>query len=151
MSGLRQILIVAGLAALNGCGGATMGDVLDARQEGRGTQRVYPISATDAWEIARTVFRREGAAAIEEHRADGYMLTSFGRQTFAGAWITPKGLDSSTVTVITKTHSLLYTDLTETRFHLSFEEALGYARAGKPIPSRQIRPGGAVPLVLSVC
>src|SRR5262249_40208960 len=116
-----------------GC--ATMGDVLDAKSEGRGTERLYPVPAHLAWGIARTVFRWEGAAAIEEHRAEGYMLTTLGQRTYAGAWISSRGPDSSAVLVITKSLSP-FTELTETRFHLDFAAALEYWRAGQPIPAR---------------
>jgi hypothetical protein len=48
----RHLTIVIGLVLFGGC--ATMGDVLDAKSAGRGTERVYPVSADRAWDIART-------------------------------------------------------------------------------------------------
>ena len=111
----RHLTIVIGLVLFGGC--ATMGDVLDAKSAGRGTERVYPVSADRAWDIARTVFRWEGAAAIEEHRVEGYMLTTLGQRTYAGAWVSPRGPEFSAVIVITKSHSPI-TELTEMRFHL---------------------------------
>jgi len=124
----RHLTIVIGLVLFGG-------EVLDAKSEGRGTERVYPVSADRAWDIARTVFRWEGAAAIEEHRVEGYMLTTLGQRTYAGAWVSPRGPEFSAVIVITKSHSPI-TELTEMRFHLDFVDALEYLRAGQPIPVR---------------
>jgi len=62
---LLLVILVAGCA--------TMSDVVRAKDEG--TSKVYPVNADQAWDIAKTVFRWEGADAIEEHRKEGYMLT----------------------------------------------------------------------------
>jgi hypothetical protein len=75
-----KILVVIFLsfaALLNGC--ATMNDVERVKDAGtEGTTKVYPVTADQAWEISKTVFRWEGSDAIEEHRDQGYMLTSSG-------------------------------------------------------------------------
>lgn len=57
---------------------ATMTDVVRAKSEGQGTTKIYPVNVEQAWEIAKTVFRWEGCDAIEEHKNEGYMLTSSG-------------------------------------------------------------------------
>lgn len=78
---------------LNGC--ATMSDVTRVKEEGsEGTTKIYPVDADQAWAIAKIVFRWEGSDAIEEHRDQGYMLTSSGMNlvswgTVMGAWIEP--------------------------------------------------------------
>jgi hypothetical protein len=71
------------------------------------------------------VFRWEGAAAIEEHRVEGYMLTTLGQRTYAGAWVSPRGPEFSAVIVITKSHSPI-TELTGTLDRLSVESHVLY-------------------------
>jgi len=83
-----SLLIV--MAWLAGC--ATMGDVMKSKD--KGTAKVYPVNADQAWEICRTVFRWEGADAIEEHRDQGFMITSSGVNLASwgavmGAWVDP--------------------------------------------------------------
>jgi len=122
---------------LAGC--ATMGDVVRAKDEG--TSKVYPVNADQAWDIAKTVFRWEGADAIEEHRKEGYMLTSSGMNfvsigTVMGAWIDPIDQNNTKVTVVTKRRiaTNIATTLTETTFHNRFAQAVDIVKAGKPLP-----------------
>jgi hypothetical protein len=90
---LAIIMLLAFVALLNGC--ATMDDVVQVKEAGtEGTTKVYPVNADQAWEISKTVFRWEGADAIEEHRDEDYMLTSSGPNLVSwgavmGAWIEP--------------------------------------------------------------
>jgi len=120
-----------------GC--ATMSDVV--RSKGEGTVNVYPVNEEQAWDIARTVFRWEGTDAIEEHRKEGYMLTSSGMNlisygTVMGAWVEPVDKDSTKVTVVTKRRiaTNLATTLTEATFHKRFAQAVDIIKAGKPLP-----------------
>jgi len=120
-----------------GC--ATMSDVVRAKDEG--TSKVYPVNADQAWDIAKTVFRWEGADAIEEHRKEGYMLTSSGMNLVSigavmGAWIDPIDQNNTKVTVVTKRRiaTNIATTLTETTFHNRFAQAVDIVKAGKPLP-----------------
>lgn len=120
-----------------GC--ATMSDVVRAKDEG--TSKVYPVNADQAWDIAKTVFRWEGADAIEEHRKEGYMLTSSGMNFVSigavmGAWIDPIDQNNTKVTVVTKRRiaTNIATTLTETTFHNRFAQAVDIVKAGKPLP-----------------
>jgi len=117
----------------------TLGDVVKAK--GEGTSKVYHITADQAWTIAMTVFRWEGTDAIEEHRAEGYMLTStspgigtYG--TVMGAWIDPITESQTQVTVVTKRRVVtnIITSLTEGMFHRRFAQAVEIVKAGKPLP-----------------
>ena len=86
---------------LTGC--ATMSDVVQSKERGRGTSKVYPVNADQAWEIAKTVFRWERTDAVEEHRSEGYMLASSGESliswgTVTGVWVEPVNSDSTRVT-----------------------------------------------------
>lgn len=113
---------------ITGC--ATMSDVVQSKERGRGTSKVYPVNADQAWEIAKTVFRWERADAVEEHRSEGYMLTSSGESliswgTVMGVWIEPVNNDSTKVTAVIKRKNPtdFLTPLTEVTFHEDFELA----------------------------
>ncbi len=137
----KKLLVVLGSLAVliwfAGC--ATMGDV--ARSKAEGTSKVYPVTAEQAWDISKTVFRWEGADAIEEHKAEGYMLTSSGVNLASwgavmGAWIEPVDKDTTRVTVVTKRRVAINvaTTLTETTFHDRFAQAVDIIKAGKSLP-----------------
>jgi len=121
---LRTALVaLVFLAILSGC--ATMSDVQRVKEEGsEGTVKTYPVSAGQAWDIAKTVFRWEGADAIEQHREEGYMLTSSGPDLVSwgavmGAWIKPVSDEATEVTVVSKRRITvnLFTTMTESTFH----------------------------------
>jgi hypothetical protein len=62
---------------LGGC--ASLNDVVRAKESGtEGITKTYPVSAEQAWDIAKAVLHGEGSDAIEEHKNEGYMLTSSG-------------------------------------------------------------------------
>ena len=139
----KSILALAAaflLAVLSGC--ATMGDVVQAKESGsEGTTKNYPVTVEQAWEISKTVFRWEGADAIEEHKSDGYMLTSSGMNLVSygavmGAWIKPLGPSNTEVTVVTKRRVQVnaFTTLTEGTFHRRFAQAVGIVKSGQPLP-----------------
>ena len=126
------------LALMWGC--STMGDVAKAKEDG--TSKVYPVNSEQAWMIAKTVFRWEGADAIEEHKDEGYMLTSSGMNLVSvgavmGAWIDPVDKENTKVTVVTKRRLSmnLATTLTETTFHERFAQAVDIVKAGKSLPA----------------
>ena len=126
------------LALLAGC--ATMSDVMKSKEEG--TAQIYPVDAEQAWEISRTVFRWEGSDAIEEHKADGYMLTSSGMNFVSmgavmGAWIDAVDKNNTKVTVVTKRRiaTNLATTLTEATFHKRFTQAVEIVKKGLRLPA----------------
>jgi len=138
-----SLAVIAMLAWVAGC--ATMSDVLIAKDEGKGTTQVYPVSADQAWEIAITVFRWEGADAIEQHRSEGYMLTSSHADgitptagAFMGAWIESIDQGTTKVTVVTKRRvaTNIATTLTETTFHKRFAQAVERIKKGERLPSK---------------
>ena len=137
----RMVALLATFVLVAGCA-RSMTDVLRARAAGDGTTKVYPVSEDQAWEIAVTVFRWEGADAIEQHRDQGYMLTSSGINLVSygavmGAWVEPVDQDHTKVTVITKRRvaTQLATTLTETTYHRRFTEAVEMVKAGNPLPA----------------
>lgn len=118
---------------------STMNDV--ANSKASGTSGIYSVTDAEAWNIAKVVFRWEGADAIEEHRKDGYMLTSsgLGLGTYGsvmGAWIDWIDKNNTKVTVVTKRRNSLdiATTLTETTFHERFAQAVDIIKAGKSLP-----------------
>jgi hypothetical protein len=134
------IMFFSFFVLLNGC--ATMNDVVKVKEDGsEGTTRVYPVTADQAWEISKTVFRWEGSDAIEEHRDQGYMLTSSGMNLVSwgavmGAWIEPVDRNNTKVTVVTKRRVTvnIATTLTETTYHKRFAQAVEIVKQGKPLP-----------------
>lgn len=56
-----------------------MNDVVRAKESGtEGITKTYPVSAEQAWDIAKAVFHGEGSDAIEEHKNKGYSLQAAG-------------------------------------------------------------------------
>lgn len=131
--------MLAILAGVVGC--ATLADVIREKDEGSGTVQVYSVTADQAWEVAKAVFRWEGSDAIEEHRDKGYMLTSSGMNlvsfgTVMGAWIERISDQQTKVTVVTKrrVQTNIFTTLMESTFHRRFAQGVQIIKAGKPIP-----------------
>jgi len=134
-------ILVMAVLGLVGC--ATLNDVVQEKDRGGGTAQVYPVDTDQAWKIAMTVFRWEGSDAIEEHRDQGYMLTSSGMNFVSagavmGAWVEPAGRNQTKVTVVTKRRMAtnIATTLTETTFHKRFGQAVDLVKAGQPLPTR---------------
>jgi hypothetical protein len=119
-----------------------MSDVQRVKEEGSGgAVKTYPVSADQAWDIAKTVFRWEGADAIEEHREEGYMLTSSGPDLVSwgavmGAWIKPVSDKATEVTVVSKRRITvnLFTTMTESTFHKRFAQAVAMVNNGETLP-----------------
>jgi hypothetical protein len=136
---IRRVAVF-GLAVMLSGGCSTTNDAL--RDKTNGTVMVYPVGTDQAFDIARTVFRWEGSDAIEEHKSEGYMVTSSGMNMVSwgavmAAWIEPEQPASSKVTVVTKRRLSvnLATTLTETTFHRRFAQAVEIVKSGKPLPS----------------
>jgi hypothetical protein len=132
----RAILVV--LCLLAACRTPSMGNVFAQKSRGEGAVRVYPIDPKQAWDIAVHVYRWEGAGTIEEHRDDGFMLTTIfrpysgsqgGQTTYTGAWIEPAP-GGTKVTCVADGLGL-----TQDRFHDRFAQALALVQQGKPLPS----------------
>lgn len=130
-------LLSASISVTTGC--STLGDVVGHKEDG--TSQVYPVNADQAWEIAKVVFRTEGTDAIEEHRAEGYMLTSSGMNLVSvgavmGAWIDKISDNQTKVTVLTKRRITINiaTTLMESTFHRRFAQGVQIVKSGKPLP-----------------
>ncbi|MEI6825928.1 MAG: hypothetical protein WCK54_10065 [Desulfuromonadales bacterium] len=142
-TGIKSLLVcllLSLITQISGC--ATLNDVVRVKEEGtEGTTKVYPVNTDQAWEIAKAVFRWEGTDAIEEHKDQGYMLTSSGMNmvswgTVMGAWIASVDKDNTKVTVVTKRRITvnIATTLTEGTFHNRFAQAVEIVKKGQPLP-----------------
>ena len=140
---MRKVIILMaslGLVLLASC--SNLNDVIEAKQEGKGMSEIYPVTWDQAWEIARTVFRWEGSDAIEEHKNEGYMLTSTGMNLVSygavmGAWIEKVDEDSTKVTLVTKRRIKMnvFTTTTHKHWHELFAKAVNIVNSGQPLPA----------------
>jgi hypothetical protein len=141
MRGLALCVLILG--SLSAC--ATRADVVQEKDQGKSI--VYPVTFDQAWTIAMTVLRWEGADAIEEHQEQRYMVTGSGMNlvsygSLMGVWIDPTPYGQIKVTVVTKrrVQTKVFTTLTETTFHRRFAKAVQIVEAGKPLPSKPPEP-----------
>lgn len=125
MGKLRAIACAWAVMTCLAC--ATMNDVVVEKQQGGGTARLYQMPPDAAWSIAMSTLHDQGADTIEEHRPEGYMLSSIGTGfmsygTLVGVWVLPQSPVQTLVSVVTKRKSqtALITDLTEGGFHERF-------------------------------
>ena len=138
----RIALLMVGICLLVGC--SSMSDVVRVKEEGsEGTTKIYDVTGDQAWEICKAVFRWEGCDAIEEHRNEGYMLTSSGMNFVSwgavmGAWVKPLDQNRTEVTVVTKRRisTNIFTTLTEGTFHDRFAQAVAIIKRGDKLPSK---------------
>ncbi len=137
---LLLVVSLSFVTLLGGC--STMNDVVRVKEAGtEGTAETYAVTADQAWEISKAVFRWEGSDAIEEHKDKGYMLTSSGMNMVSwgavmGAWIEPIDKDNTKVTVVTKRRLTMnaFTTLTEGTYHRTFAKAVEIIKSGQPLP-----------------
>jgi hypothetical protein len=139
-SAFKVLLVALSCIALQAC--SNLNDVIRAKETGsEGTAKTYAVTSDQAWEISKAVFRWEGADAIEEHRAEGYMLTSSGMNLVSwgavmGAWVEPVDKANTKVTVVTKRRLTVnaFTTLTEGTFHKRFEQGVQIVKSGQKLP-----------------
>ena len=82
-----------------------------------------------------------GCDAIEEHKIEGYMLTSKGKDMITsgsvmGAWIEPISSNKMAVTVISKRRNSLdlFSGMTESKYHKYFKTGMDILKTGKDLP-----------------
>ena len=136
---MERLLCVILVALAAGC--VTVTDVV--REKDEATARRYPVTADQAWDIAKTIFRWAGAERLVEHRADGYMLASDtddsrAEGTVMAAWVERDPDGVTRVSVRTRTRMLLNPAalLTEEGFHRRFLQAMRLVQEGKPLPAQ---------------
>lgn len=111
------------------------------RSNADGTGRVYQVTAAQAWDIAKTVFRWEGADDISENHEEDYIIASIGKGFFSYdaamcVWIDPADSENTVVAVATKRNDLTKaTSFTETTFYWRFSQAVEIVNAGGTLPA----------------
>ena len=126
----RAVLLLLALAALVALGScANRQDVLRTKLQGKGVAHTYEVTFDQAWSIASTIFRLEPTEPIEDHRSEGYMLTSqnpgpMSSGAYLGVFFEPAGEKGTRVTFIVRRQSATqaYPFLNEAAFHHKFEE-----------------------------
>jgi len=137
-----RVLIGLGLCILFLSSCSTLNSVVQAKEDGKGTVKVYDVNTDQAWDIAKRSFRWAGSDAIEEYEDEGYMLTSKGMNLVSsgsvmGAWIESDGDGKSKVTVISKRRisTQIATGMTEDKFHRWFAKGASIVKSGGKLPS----------------
>lgn len=113
-----------------------MSEVVAAKAQGtEGVTVDYPITENQAWDIAQAVLRDAGAQAIEDHRPEGYMLTTSPNTlgvsgALVGLWIKKSSASTTAVTVISKRQikSALLVSPSESQLQDKFARAVGQLR-----------------------
>jgi hypothetical protein len=141
--------IIAALLVLTMAGCATRRDVVASKLRGRGTHRVYAVTVDQAWNISKAILKLEPLDKIEEHRSEGYMLTSdepasLSPSTYMGVFVEPDGSSSTKVTFVTRRRTPMqgYPALTENLFHLKFGELVALIEAVGPLRKNLGADGG---------
>jgi hypothetical protein len=137
---VSKVVVVGALVAIAAC--ATRRDVVVAKGKGRGTERVYPVTVDQAWAISKTILTLEPTEKIEEHRDEGYMLTSdvitaLTPGTYIGVFVEPAAAGETKVTFLARrrTPTGSYPTLTDTNFHRKFAELVKLVATVGPLPS----------------
>jgi hypothetical protein len=138
------IAVLSAIMMMSGCASQkTLTDaVLQARSSGKeGVTRSYPIPTTQAWDIAKAVFRWEKVDDVEEHPTEHYLIAFTGLKmaafgTVMGVWVEPLEQDSSRITVITRNRGNCcpFSNLTAKEFFKRFEQGLNIVKFGKVLP-----------------
>ncbi|HEX9294884.1 MAG TPA: hypothetical protein VF881_03595 [Polyangiaceae bacterium] len=119
------------LLCLSASACANRQDVLVSKRQGHGAARVYPVTVDQAWSISKTILHLEATDAIEEHRPEGYLLTSqdmgpLSAGTYIGIFVEAEGARASKVTFVARrrTPTQAYAAITPDQFHKKFAELL---------------------------
>jgi hypothetical protein len=144
---ISKVVVAGALLAITAC--ATRRDVVLAKGKGRGTERVYPVTVDQAWAISKTILTLEPTEKIEEHRDEGYMLTSdvitaLTPGTYIGVFVEPAGAGETKVTFLARrrTPTQAYAALNDSNFHRKFAELVKLIAAAGPISTAD---GGSPP------
>jgi len=130
--------VVLGLLVA-GCAGSQK-DVKAAHDAGEGSERVFDVTTDQAWAASRAALRWNDGQAIEEHKADGYMIATAPMRGFSngasmGVWISPVGEQASRVRVIvSRSYALNWTGQSESGVLGDVAKAVALVKAGKPLP-----------------
>jgi hypothetical protein len=134
------VAAIATAACTAGCAG-TRQDVLSAYQAGDGEVRTYNATFEQTWAAAHAALVWNHAAAIEEHRDQGFMLGTAPAQEWSwgasmGIWIDPADARSRRVrAVVSRTLATNVTAQNETTLLDDMGRALVLEKQGAPLPA----------------
>lgn len=98
--------------------------------------RVYPVTGTQAFKIAETILRWEGADHITVNRSKGCVIGTVGNVAAICAWIDQVDSDNTMVTAASRHRNFEEaTAFTGTAFYWRFSEAVSIVNSGKPLPA----------------
>ncbi len=117
-------------------------EVVKARNIGKeGITKVFPVTDSQAWDIAEAVFRWEKTDEIEKHRSENYVIAGMGMKmavfgSVMGVWIEPVDSGNTKLTVVTRrrVESDKFTRLTAPRFFERFDQGVKIIKSGKALP-----------------
>jgi len=139
MSKDKLSLLFALIFSVTIAGCASMSEVLTSKDDG--TSVNYPIGFDQSWDAAITVLRWEDCETIEQHKSQGYMLTTVGQNfissgSLIGVWVDKIDKNNSKVTIVSKRRmkTELATGLTEGTFQSRFAQAVEIIKSGKQLP-----------------
>jgi hypothetical protein len=133
------LVLCAALAAI-GCAGERE-DVLSAHDAQEGEVRVFAVTMDDAWKAARAALRWNHADAIEEHRAEGYMLATAGASGWSwgasmGIWLQPVNAQGTQVrAIVSRRLATNVTAQSEGMLLDDMEKAIAIEKQGRPLPN----------------
>jgi hypothetical protein len=138
MSKNKLFLLFALLLSVVITGCASMSEVLTSKDDGTAVN--YAIGLDQAWDAAITVLRWEDCETIEQHKTQGYMLTTVGQNfissgSLIGVWVDKIDKNNSKVTIVSKRRmkTELATGLSEGTFQSRFAQAVEIIKSGKKI------------------
>jgi hypothetical protein len=133
---------------------ATRQDIVVAKLRGRANGRVYPVTFDQAWAISKAIFKLEPTEALEEHRDEGYILTSqdasgLSAGTYMGVFVEAgdrPGESKVTFIARRRTPTQAYAALNEGLFHKKFAALIELVGTVGPLSVPGERPdAGALP------
>lgn len=134
---LSIVLFMGGCASM----GELTDEVIKAKNSGKeGFTRVYPVTENQAWDLTRTVFRREKADEIEANEREQYVIAATGMKmvvfgSVMGVWFQPVDSEHTLFTVLTRRRAgENFPRLTATRFYEKLDEAVNTLQTGKTPP-----------------
>jgi hypothetical protein len=150
----RFAFVVLAAAATLAWACATKQDVVITKLRGRTNGHLYPVTFEQAWAISKAIFKLEPTEALEEHKADGYILTSqdasgLSPGTYMGVFIEPgdrPGESKVTFVARRRTPTQAYAALNDVLFHKKFASLIELMGTVGSLPTQGERSdAGALP------
>jgi hypothetical protein len=146
VNGLSVACLICVLGFLGSC--ASVKNALNSGHETikstlEGTARVYPVDESQAWKIAKAVFRWEGAEAIQEDKdkktiSAKMALNMESQSAQVGVWVEPVDSNNTKITVVVIPGpygtSFRSSSLSAETYHKRFAQAVAIVKEGRTLP-----------------